>query len=304
MALPAEMASSPRAAPLRFAFLADSQLGCMARFSGSSADDLQRLKSSGLLVRSFPATTGFAWEAARLRAAVPEVLAHDPAFVVIGGDMVDDIAEAEQVASFRQIIAGFGVVPVHLVAGNHDACTDTVVPTESSLAQYEATFGPANDAFSYGGHTFISCNSTVLDDDRHVPGGADRELAFVAEALEAASDRGGQIAVFMHHPPFVEHPDEDDSYWNLPARTRHRFLALLEQHDVAAVFCGHRHRNAAERVGSTEIVTSSALGFPLGTDPPGYRIVEVDEHGVRHRYHSLADPGWEGIGGAPDAHAN
>jgi hypothetical protein len=37
------------------------------------------------------------------------------------------------------------------------------------------------------------------------------------------------------------------------------------------------------------MVTSSALGQPLGSDPHGYRIVKVYKDKISHTYYSLDD---------------
>jgi len=36
-----------------------------------------------------------------------------------------------------------------------------------------------------------------------------------------------------------------------------------------------------------EMVTTSAVGRPLGNDPSGFRIVRVWEHNIKHQYYGL-----------------
>jgi predicted phosphodiesterase len=47
---------------------------------------------------------------------------------------------------------------------------------------------------------------------------------------------------------------------------------------------GHWHRNNIATSGELEMVTSGPVGYPLGDDPSGFRIIEFDDAGVRHRY--------------------
>ncbi len=41
---------------------------------------------------------------------------------------------------------------------------------------------------------------------------------------------------------------------------------------VRAVFAGHYHRNSYGTLGKMEMITTSAVGRPLGVDPSGFRV--------------------------------
>ncbi len=288
----------------RFMFLADSQVGCMASFSGVDAEAAARFAGRGMAVRPFPPTDSLAWDVARLHEAVAAANRERPDFVVLGGDMIDATDRPDQLDAFRAVTADLDGIDLHLVPGNHDACADGVVPTDESLAWYSDTFGADHFAFSApcgvdARASFIVLNSSLLDQPRKVPGGADRELAFLEAELRAARATPGPVVVFSHHPPFLHDPDEPDVYWNLPRDARRTMLDLLAEHRVDLVLCGHRHRNAHARYRGVEIVTSSASGFPLGADPPGYRMVTVTADTVTHGYHAFDPPAWAEIGGPP-----
>ena len=289
-------------ATCRLLFLADSQIGCMATFSGVDEAAVERFRRRGMRVRPFPATASLAWDVDRYRQAVAVAADQRPDLVVIGGDMVDAIDRPEQLEAFRSVSEGLDGIDLHLVPGNHDICPDGVIPTEASLAWYRATFGPEHHVTTrpVGGATatLVAINSSVLDQPRALPGADDAELAFLEGALRAAPP--GPRIVVSHHPPFLEHPDEPDQYWNLPIERRRPLLELLAEHRVDLVLCGHRHRNAEVSYRGVPIVTSAATGFPLGTDPPGYRTVEITGTGVSHTYYGLGDPGWDHIGGPPE----
>lgn len=291
---------------VRFAFVADPQIGCMATFSGSDEAACERFRRRGMRVRPFAETTSIGWDTDRWTDTVDAVAARRPDFVVVGGDMVESIDRPEQLDAYRGAIASLDGLQVHHVPGNHDICSDKVIPTEESLEWYCDTFGDPHLSFtrdcgSGSTATFIVVNSPALQQPRRIPGVDDAELAFLEAELRAAGGRRGPIVVFSHHPPFLDRPDERDQYWNLPTGTRHQVLELCEEHGVSAIFAGHRHRNDRAAHGGTEIVTSSASGFPLGVDPPGYRMVEIDGDGIRHTYYGLGRPGWDAIGGAPTA---
>lgn len=64
------------------------------------------------------------------------------------------------------------------------------------------------------------------------------------------------------------------------------FLCLLFL-GVSHVFSGHLHINSTEFYKNLEIVTTCALGAPLGEDPSGLRIVKMYENNVIHTYYPL-----------------
>jgi hypothetical protein len=141
-------------------------------------------------------------------------------------------------------------------------------------------------------------NSAVLDQPHRMPGAFEAEMAWIENQL--AGRAPGPTVVVCHHPPFVEDPGESHNYWNLPIERRMPFLELLAGAGVELLLCGHRHLNARVEFEGIEIVTTSAVGFPLGSDPPGFRMVEIGESRISHSYYPLADPAWESIGGPPD----
>lgn len=272
-----------------FLFLADCQLGCYATFSGSTPADVERFARRGMKVAMVPEVEGFEWDAARYREAIAAANRERPAFVVLGGDMVEDQSDPDQLAELMSITSELDPsVPMRWVAGNHDAAGDGVVPSPQSVEWYRSTFGPDAYSFDHGDAAFVVVDSTVLQHPEKVPGEPDRSLAQLEESLSGARRRGARhIVVFSHHPPFLEHPDEPDSYWNLPSGTRRRVVDILHRHGVRLVLSGHLHRNNTASDGGLSVVASGAVGFPLGDDPPGYRSVTVGPDGIEHSYKPL-----------------
>jgi 3',5'-cyclic AMP phosphodiesterase CpdA len=290
---------------IRLAFLADVQIGCMATFSGADDDAITRFGRRGMSVRKFPRTDALDWDAARFRDTVAEVNRLQPDLAVIGGDMIDEISRPDQLEVFREIAATCEV-PFHYVPGNHDICHDAAVPTEASLDWYRANFGPEHgtatrDLTDAWRLTLLTVNSAVLDQPRNLDGAYEAEMAWLEDELRHRAP--GPTIVFSHHPPFVGAPDEGHNYWNIPIERRRPFLDLLAGYEVDLVLCGHRHLNDRVEYRDVEIVTSAAVGFPLGLDPPGFRLVDIDETGISHTYHPVPDPAWEAIGGPPDPDA-
>lgn len=270
--------------PFRFVFMADCQFGCYATFSGLDADEVAAYADRGMAVASVPPVDGFAWDADRYREAVGAANRIGPAFVVMGGDMVDDAADPDQYDALMAI-TGDLTMPMHWVPGNHDVAWDAVSPTADALASYRHRFGPDRFAFRHNDVAFVVIDTPVWIGPEALPDEAADHVAWLERVLgEARRDDVAHIIAFGHHPPFTTHPDEDDSYWNLPRDRRTLLLDLLDAHDATAMLCGHWHRNGGGRVGDLEVVVSGPVGYPLGADPSGLRIVDVTADGITHEY--------------------
>ncbi len=274
----------------RFVFMADCQLGCYATFSGMGAADVERFAVRDMVVPRVPPVTGFAWDAERYEEAVAAANRLDPAFVVMGGDMVDDPDDEAQYKEVMRITAGLDA-PMHWVPGNHDIGADTNVPSPASMATYRERFGPDHYAFQHGGANLVVVDTVVWAHAEAVPDEWDAQLAFLRTELAAAQRRGGPVIVCGHHPLFTRAPDEPDDYWNIPQPRRQLLLDLLVDHGVGLYLCGHWHRNGGGRYGDLEVAVTGPVGYPLGEDPSGFRLVEVAGDAVRHEYLPLTNDG-------------
>jgi 3',5'-cyclic AMP phosphodiesterase CpdA len=273
----------------RFFFLADCQLGAYATFSGMTEEDIVRLEERDMWVEAVPFVEGFEWDAVRYEAAISVANALRPELVVIGGDMIDDASSAAQVEELMRITSRLDPeIPMKWVPGNHDLALDTVAPTPHDVEKYREIFGPDYYTFDVGPARFIALNTVVIDHPEHVPGELGEQMEFLEFELgRALRDEVAQVILMGHHPLFTSHPDEDDTYWNLPKARRAPLLELIRGHGVKIAFAGHWHRNGIAFDGDFEMVTSGPVGYPLGNDPSGYRIVDVSASRITHRYEAL-----------------
>lgn len=273
---------------MRFLFLADMQIGAYASFSGLTEADVARLAVQGLKVRAAPKSYSLEWDIRRLDAAIVVANRLRPDLVIVGGDMVNDAADAAQRDAFFQAIGHLDPdIPIRWGPGNHDVTYDWSAPTVESLRQYRDRFGPDYYAFDHGPAAFVVWNTAVAFDPTLVPGEWEAQLAFLETALEGAAAHGRQPILIGHHPLFVETPDEADTYWNIPTARRRPVLDLIHRFGVRIGLAGHLHRGAWARDGAFEMVTSGPVGYPLGDDPSGFRVVEVTPEGIAHAYHAL-----------------
>jgi 3',5'-cyclic AMP phosphodiesterase CpdA len=275
----------------RFIFLADTQLGCYATFSGFTDEQVEQYAAMGMKVEPVPAVTGFQWDANRYREAVEIINASRPDLVMIGGDMIDDPNVEDQISEFFDITTGIDDgIAVRWVPGNHDIADDYTAPTPDSIRAYRDVFGPDHYTFRMGDTLFIALNTPVIDHPEHVPDEWDSQLAFLTDELaHAARSDLDHVILVGHHPLFVAEPDEPDTYWNLPLERRSLILDLLHQAGVKIGFAGHWHRNAIATDGPFTQITSGPVGYPLGDDPSGYRVVDVSPTAVDHRYLPLRE---------------
>ncbi|MDA1278875.1 MAG: metallophosphoesterase [Chloroflexi bacterium] len=288
---------------LRFVQLADPQFGQFARFSGIPDEEIERFQQHKLNVKKASKITHFKNEEARFSLAIERAIEADPAFVVVCGDMINTPGAANEVAAVKRISAGLPeTIPIFWTPGNHDVCGDTVRPTDESIAMYRADFGDDYHSFDHDDSTFIVLNSCVLQRPEAVPRELDSQMRFVESTLWSARRRGAKhIVAFTHHPLFLDNPEEPDEdlpfapsppnqkpgYWTIPLQRRMPLLELFREYGVEAVFSGHWHRNHYTRDGDMLMISTGAVGYPLGDDPSGYRIVDVTESGVQHTYHTL-----------------
>jgi 3',5'-cyclic AMP phosphodiesterase CpdA len=273
----------------RFVFMADCQLGCYASFSGMTDGDIERFAARDMRVAKVPRTSGYEWDSRRYEEAVEAARQVQPDFVVMGGDMVDDPANADQVSEVLHITERLNGIPMHWVPGNHDAAPDYLVPTAASLRLYRDNFGPDHYVFEHQDTTFIVVNTVVWQHPEAVPEELGAQLAALETALRSARRAHSRhIIVFGHHPMFTSHPGEPDSYWNIPMERRRPILRLFKEYGVRAYFCGHWHRNGGGWDEHVEVVVNGPVGYPLGVDPSGFRVVFVDDDWVGHHYVALA----------------
>ena len=66
-------------------------------------------------------------------------------------------------------------------------------------------------------------------------------------------------------------------------------LDIMKSNNVSAVFAGHVHRNILGLDRDLQMVSSGAVGYPLGDDPSGFRTVKVLDSSIEHEYFGVDD---------------
>ncbi len=231
----------------------------------------------------------FSRETVLFERAVERARDYSPAFAVMCGDLINVAGHEGQAKEFLRIRDRLAdEVPFYLMPGNHDVGNK---PTPESLAWYRATFGKDWYSFRHQMTHAIVLNSSLVRTPDAVPDEAEAQMRWLRAELAIARDQPtDQLFVFMHYPLFLAEPDEPSSYFNIPIEQRAGLLALFERFEVTAVFAGHYHRNAEGHAGKMAMITTGAVGRPMGGAQSGIRVVEVSSDRIEHRYVVIEDP--------------
>ena len=272
---------------ISFVQMADPQIGMYSRVSKLSDSDKEDRRKRGIHIEyTGPVLEGFSKETLLFTEAIETANKISPNFVVICGDMVDNADSEEQ---FQELIRVSRLlnedIKLYWVAGNHDVGDK---PTQADLDKYKERFGEYNYSFQEGNCYFIVINSAICHDPSLVPDEWDTLISFLEKELKiAASVQQRHKIIFMHHPLYLNDPNEGDNYHVIPSSRRVKIIDLITEYDVSAVFTGHLHRNNYTKIGNTELVSTGPVGFPIGEDPSGIRHVRVNDNSLTHEYLGL-----------------
>ncbi len=207
-----------------------------------------------------------------------------PAFVVITGDLVNNIDSIRQIKEFFRIYHTIDKkIPCYLVMGNHDV---KKLPTNQTLETAKSFFGKDHYSFMQEGWKFIVLNSTIIQRPDSCLKQSDEQLEWLKEELTHSPE--GRIIIFQHHLLFVNKSDESNKYDNISLPQRQIYLDLYEKYHVKAVFNGHLHMNKLNRYCETELITTQATSKSLGQDSVGIRIVEVYKNHIDHTFYPIS----------------
>jgi len=222
-------------------------------------------------------------------AALAELRAIDPRFVVNTGDFVleSNEASAEEVERwmrfYRERVEASGLVFYDTIGNNEIAGTNNedFGPEDPGYGKglYRRFFGPTYYAFDRGDLHFIALDTHAAD-----PKDPER---WSFSALEPVVRRwfaadtamhAGQPIVVLNHEPIAS-----DRRWSLPlqwgAGIDREGVELIEGAGARWTLAGHVHLNGVRRSGPTQHIVTGALSGARWTLPPdavarGYRLVQ------------------------------
>ncbi len=232
----------------------------------------------------FENNAGFEKETIIYEKAVAKINTLHPDFVVITGDFVHDLNSVAQMNEFKRITAKINPeIPVYLTPGNHDIGQ---TPDNKSIRRYKENYGYDKFSFHHKGSSFIGLNSSLIKARLEKP--ERKQYNWLRRKLYE-SRKAIHTILFCHYPFFNEKADEPTSYSNIDPDYREKYLKLFKDNNVGALFSGHLHNNRELNDGQMELITTSALGKPLGKAPSGLRIVKIYGDRIEHAYFGLEE---------------
>lgn len=206
----------------------------------------------------------------RNRAVVQMLERAAPDFVIHLGDVPHPVpgiaAHAEALAIARRTYGGLSM-PLHVVPGNHDVGDKPHpwAPAPSVGLDRHRVFsqhwGAPWRSFDHGGCRFVLIDAPVMNSGLPLEG---EQWGWLERTL--ASRGGRRVFAFIHYPPYLHSPDEDEHYDNLAEPARGRLLRLLTGAGCEALFAGHVHHFFYNRFGPTDLYIAPATSFVR----PGY----------------------------------
>jgi serine/threonine-protein phosphatase CPPED1 len=225
----------------------------------------------------------FEQETANYEFAIATANRLKPRFVVVCGDLVNKPGDPTQIAEYFRISAKLdSAIRLYHVAGNHDVGN---APTLETLREYRDRFGKDYYSFREGPVYGIVLNSSLIHTPDKAPGEFQEQDVWLRAELERAkASLAPHIVVFQHHPYFLERAEEPDQYFNIPLSRRGALLEMFRSSGVKLILAGHYHRNAHGWDKEVEMVTTGAVGQPLGESRSGIRAVWLNGGRLQHEY--------------------
>jgi alkaline phosphatase D len=197
-------------------------------------------------------------------------IADDPPHAVIHtGDVVADDPDDAEERAFAQGILATIPTPLHLLPGNHDTGGFTGErPTAARLAAWREAWGPDTFCVDVGAWRLVGANVYRLAEPDHD--------AWLATAM--ATDR--PIALFLHQPICLDHPDvTDEGDWSVARPLRRPLREAMSSRPVRLVASGHLHRYRTGALpGGITTVWCPAASFVGSIHDDASYVVGLIEH--------------------------
>lgn len=228
-------------------------------------------------------TAGYEHDVQTFKAAVKQINALKPDFVVICGDLVHTASDSS-FSDFNAIKADFKV-PCYCVPGNHDVEN---VPTQASLNQYRQAMGQDYSTFNYKGYCFVLVNTQLWK--APFEGESEKQDTWLEQTLKNAANKKLPVFVIGHYPQFLKEPYEADASMNLPLSNRQELLPLFKETGVVAVLAGHTHQLIINEHMDIQWVNGETTSKNNDKRPLGFRVWHIEgDQPFKHEFVPLEE---------------
>ena len=245
------------------------------------------------------------------KAAITEVNALKPDFVITGGDLIMDAlgvsyGRADSLYGLYAELAENFNMPVYNTMGNHEVFgiyeKSGVGPyhPEYKYGMYEKRLGKTYYSFDHEGWHFIILNSVMETGDRKYIGMIDEEqMAWISNDLLEVDPK--TPIVISTHIPFITvftqilYGEYAPEYHGLVVENARQVLDLFEGHNLKIVLQGHLHYLEDIEVNGTHFITVGAVSARWWSGPnegveEGFLMVYAKGDDFCWEY---VDYGWE-----------
>ena len=220
---------------------------------------------------------------------------HNPDFIIHTGDIINEIDKPSDLSNYKSLVNKVEHKINH-VPGNHDVGIDSDNLSVEGLNFYSKNFGKDFYNLQWNDFQLFFLNSSKFINYENKEFYKD-QIDFIKQTLKGFSS-SQRVLIFMHHPPYINPKDilpsheeliysKDLSYWIFEESINKEFFELFKDHKLEYIFTGHLHINLETSYNETKIITTSALGLPLGADPSGYRILDYKEGKLSYKFYPI-----------------
>lgn len=216
--------------------------------------------------------------------AIESINDFEPEFVVMCGDLIETPSDQQQIQAYKDAVAKLSPeISLYNVSGNHDLGKPVKI---ENISEYQKNFGELWFNFKHGNNLFIVLSSDILRDN-DAPMNKQQTDWLISTLERFHPENLDNIFVFMHHPLYLNSPDEPEGYSNMPISIRKELLGLFVKHRVRAVFSGHLHDNKINRYQGIDLITTNSITVPMGKTAAGFRIIELSRNIYEQRYYII-----------------
>ena len=219
---------------------------------------------------------GYEQDITAFNQAVKQINILDPDFVIICGDLVDNPTDSS-FYDFKKVKESMNM-PCYSAPGNHDVGD---IPNVYTLSYYRDTIGKDYYDFQHKGFSFIVTNSQLWKED--VPNESEKHDNWFKKTLKTQGNKTNPIFVIGHFPLYINNPDEDEEYFNLPQMHRAEILQLFSQYNILAYLSGHKHELIINNYKNIQFVSGETTSLNFDERPLGFRLWEVSSDSVTHK---------------------
>ena len=278
---------------MKFIVAADTQLGLYSQFSNIKNDSEIRWDSKQFVKLDFKnikPTKSTDFEELNFMKLIKAFNEENFLFLTILGDLLNDADNQTQLNTFMNIINNCtNKSKIYLVPGNHDVCIPAKEDNISdySLNLYRERFGLDYYKIEHDNLKLIFLNSSIFRNHNNFREDYNNQLNLLKDAVD---DYDEDLFIFMHHPLYAEHINENKNTWNIDKEVRLEIIDILSNHNKSVnIFSGHMHQNKINNYENIKNIIVSSIGVPLGNDPSGYYYVKYENNNLEYKFKILGN---------------